>query len=246
MKCSHCHSELQGRFCSKCGQEHTDKKITLGLIFRDILGSFFNVERGLLATYWGLIVKPKEVIERYIQGDRRIYFNPYRLMLVSLTIWALSYFLMKDFLTDVLSQSGYYQLLGIKGYEKIVNEVLLVIVLPFISFGYYLLFRKFKKSSYIEMLSINVYLFACTMIWNVIPLNIALKLGMNFYVYYGVSMGLSLLYDTYCLRQYFGISWTATGWRVLVGSLFGMGIFSVLNIVITTIYIMIKIMLQST
>ena len=76
-------------FCQHCGQRTDTWRLTFADIFRDLLHSFVNVERGPLAFAWALATRPGRVARDYVQGRRRRHYGPFATLAVIAGIAAL-------------------------------------------------------------------------------------------------------------------------------------------------------------
>lgn len=80
-----------------------EKKTTFS--FKTIIRGFlnaFNVERGFIPTIRDTIIKPKEVVDYYIEGNRGKYFTPGRFFVTVFAIAAIIIFFKPE--TDVTDQ----------------------------------------------------------------------------------------------------------------------------------------------
>ena len=88
--CMNCETELTGRFCHACGQEHADHhRSILHLVWESFEG-MFHVDGRLWRTIPWLFVKPGELSKEYFQGKRARHVPPFRTFLVSLLIFILA------------------------------------------------------------------------------------------------------------------------------------------------------------
>ena len=56
--CLNCGTALAGNFCSECGQENTDYRVSLGRLLRDLAEEVLNVESRLWRSLWHLVRYP--------------------------------------------------------------------------------------------------------------------------------------------------------------------------------------------
>ena len=77
--CPNCSAELDGPYCSSCGQRQMD----LDQPFRDLAGeameSFLSVDARILRTLWPLIRRPGQLTVEFMEGRRVRYVHPFKL-----------------------------------------------------------------------------------------------------------------------------------------------------------------------
>jgi hypothetical protein len=77
--CPNCSAELNGPYCSACGQRQTD----LEKPFRDIAGeameSFLSFDARILRTLWPLVRRPGLLTADFLAGRRARYVHPFKL-----------------------------------------------------------------------------------------------------------------------------------------------------------------------
>jgi hypothetical protein len=91
--CPSCGRPGDGAFCPHCGEEMKPERIT----FRYVVSQFFEIFVGfesnrLLHTFRDLAIRPGKTIRRYLEGERKPYYNPvdYALLTGGLVIvWSL-------------------------------------------------------------------------------------------------------------------------------------------------------------
>ncbi|MCS6832815.1 MAG: DUF3667 domain-containing protein [Flammeovirgaceae bacterium] len=111
-QCKNCGTTLQGNFCHHCGQKSYTPRITLGYLFKDLIALITDIDKGFWHTFIYLFIHPSRVIQEYIEGKRKKYYNPFRyLFLISAAILAI--FTYSDFSRKVS-----------KSYEKEFQESL--------------------------------------------------------------------------------------------------------------------------
>ncbi|MDC1451187.1 hypothetical protein N8371_02055 [Vicingaceae bacterium] len=57
-----CGTELNGAYCSSCGERTISKRFTVKESIGWLLTNIFNLEKGFLHTTWALIKSPGKVI----------------------------------------------------------------------------------------------------------------------------------------------------------------------------------------
>jgi uncharacterized membrane protein len=89
--CLNCGQTPSGPFCEFCGQRAGLQPFTLRTLLRQMPKAVFDVDRGLWHTLKGLLLRPGEVINGYLDGRRIRYTNPFTLLLLFVGINAVLY-----------------------------------------------------------------------------------------------------------------------------------------------------------
>lgn len=89
-KCMNCETELEGRFCHACGQEHSDHHRSILHLTWETIESMFHVDGRLWRTIPWLFFKPGDLSREYFEGKRARHVPPFRTFLVSLLIFILA------------------------------------------------------------------------------------------------------------------------------------------------------------
>lgn len=84
VQCKNCKTSFTGNYCFNCGQKATIKRFSLSNLSHEFIHGFFHFHRGFLFTAKELFMRPAITIEKYLDGERINYFNPFTyLVLVS-------------------------------------------------------------------------------------------------------------------------------------------------------------------
>lgn len=164
--CKNCGNQFQGLYCNACGQKVIRKRYTLKHLLELVLESF-NVERGLFYTVKLLFTDPGKLINNYLDGRTKDFYNPLKYLILIASLNAILMLWLDIFDTNVASTN---ELIGsdpegnklqkiILGYFRTYLNVFSLIVLPFYSLASKWVFKK-HKLYYAEHLVIHGYLFA--------------------------------------------------------------------------------------
>ena len=81
--CSNCGSELEGPYCSACGQENRPAAAPLCQSFSTVIDDLFSLDGRVLLTLRFLISRPGHLTSEYLAGRMVRYTHPLRLFLVT-------------------------------------------------------------------------------------------------------------------------------------------------------------------
>jgi hypothetical protein len=76
---------LGHRFCPHCGQANHPTKLTIGILVKDFVDNFFNLDSKFFKTLFH-IYSPTYLTREYLAGRRVKYANPIRLFAISIVI----------------------------------------------------------------------------------------------------------------------------------------------------------------
>ncbi|MGA9589122.1 MAG: DUF3667 domain-containing protein [Salegentibacter sp.] len=83
--------EISDRYCPRCGQMNSTKKLSLEDFFEEFFSGFFAYDSRLHRTLSALLFKPGKISKDYIQGKRTRYANPFRFYLSASILFFLIY-----------------------------------------------------------------------------------------------------------------------------------------------------------
>jgi hypothetical protein len=81
-QCLNCGHAVQSRYCSECGQENTDYRVSLWRLLADLFEELFQLESRLWRSLWTLVRRPGRLTRDYNAGRRVLYTSPLRLYLL--------------------------------------------------------------------------------------------------------------------------------------------------------------------
>ena len=88
--CANCDAEVQGNFCSDCGQKRPHfKDLHFKEIMKQAFGEMTDLDGKIWKTLYHLFRYPGRLTHDFLQGKRKQYINPFRLYLLA----SLLYFL---------------------------------------------------------------------------------------------------------------------------------------------------------
>ena len=167
MECKNCSANLQDEdgFCSYCGARVIDERISTKFLIKEILDKVLSVDNKLMKTFWHLFTKPETVINGYIDGIRKRYYNPFSYLLISITLSGIYFYFLKDIYLESLSdssQSGdsFLSAIFTEDYLNTITEyqsLFTVMNIPIYGFISWLVFLNRKKYNFYEHIIIYLY-----------------------------------------------------------------------------------------
>ncbi|WP_296704516.1 DUF3667 domain-containing protein [Algoriphagus sp.] len=108
-KCLNCGKQLSksDNFCSNCGQENIDQKVSILRFVKDFISNYLNFETVFFQTLPAFFLHPGKLTNTFNEGKRKKYIHPIRLYLIS----SLFYFFVaalaipKDVVDRIMSES---------------------------------------------------------------------------------------------------------------------------------------------
>jgi hypothetical protein len=94
--CLNCETTLNNEaYCPVCGQENTNRNISIWTLIQDFLGDYFSFDSKFFTTLIPLFISPGRVPQEFIEGHRVKHIPPFRILIFSsfvfFTIWGLTF-----------------------------------------------------------------------------------------------------------------------------------------------------------
>lgn len=77
--CLNCKHELEGRFCSQCGQDSRPFQRSIGSIVNGAAEGLFDLDGKILKSIIPILTSPGKLTLAYLKGKRRAQVNPFQL-----------------------------------------------------------------------------------------------------------------------------------------------------------------------
>lgn len=103
--CFNCGNDAEGSFCPKCGQKKITKRLSFGRLLSDVPKTFFNLERGLMRTFFEMFVRPGMMARDFVYGQRKRYINPFSYFLVGATVQLISLWFTSSYIRESFKAS---------------------------------------------------------------------------------------------------------------------------------------------
>lgn len=81
--CGNCGQEVPELFCTRCGQNTKEIRVSFRSLLRDFAGEFFNYDSKFIRTVIPLFVRPGFLTNAFLDGKRVRYVAPLRLYVLS-------------------------------------------------------------------------------------------------------------------------------------------------------------------
>ena len=163
MNCKNCNHEVDGNFCSNCGQSTQIDRINISSFSRELSEGVFQVNKGFFYTLKELSTRPGKSIQEYLQGKRKYHFKPIAYVLLLSTI----YFLLSKITGSSTLSGDFLEGFSNADQETEVAKKQIKIIVWFVNhYAYTTLmliplasFISFKKSNYnyLEHIILNTY-----------------------------------------------------------------------------------------
>lgn len=94
--CLNCNTKLRNEaYCPECGQENTDRNISIWTLTQDFLGDYFSFDSKFFTTLIPLFFRPGRVPKEFMEGHRVKHIPPFRILIFSsfilFSIWGLTF-----------------------------------------------------------------------------------------------------------------------------------------------------------
>jgi len=261
MNCKTCDFKLDNnaQYCSSCGAKIVHDRLSLKGTWEEFVGPFFSWDNNFWRTFFGLFKNPKDVLEAYITGARKKYFQPFSYIILYATI---AVFFYKFFPMDIIfdysegftkgynstNSSGNVPKIDMKGFMETLMSYynfFVLLLIPIYALTSYIIFNK-RGHNFFEHLVFNSYLQSnlgfISLVLQVILVNM---LGMSFGTYSILFLFLFILFTLYAFKELYNQNLKqsiASGIKYLLlffGLYFGIIIaFSLLFIIIHAITLM--------
>jgi len=211
--CLNCQTEFSGHFCPNCGQKASTRRYSWSYVFsKDFLSDIFNFDRGFLHTLKDLSYRPGHLINDYLQGKRKTYFNAVGFLLVVLAIEALLWSMAHNSVAEVMldniqAQVGREAAAGISlgDVESILRnqKAIFLLAVPLAAFFSWLILKRMQYNFLEHCIAIIFLLAMNTMLGFVAGLLGILPISMDiFKVFYVPFSYVVIAFDLLLIWQF--------------------------------------------
>jgi hypothetical protein len=221
--CKNCGSQQINNYCSNCGQLIYTKRFTTKSFLLKVL-EVLDIEKGFFFALKKLLINPGKVINDYLSGRTKVYFNPLKFYIIIAGISAVLMIWLDIYDANIKNTN---ELIGVNQtqalqFQQSANlfikqyiNVFSLLLLPFLSLGSLWFYHK-RKLFYGEHLIINCFLMAEVSAVSIIlyPFyKIIPALSDNIIL---IGFALSILYYSYSLKSIF----KGSIFKSLIGAIF--------------------------
>ncbi|HKK38265.1 MAG TPA: DUF3667 domain-containing protein [Cryomorphaceae bacterium] len=250
MNCKNCKTifEESDDYCSRCGGKVIRNRLTIKSLFHHISETYFNYDNKLLRTYLTLFSEPEEVIVGYINGTRKKYVDVIGYFALAITLSGLQLFFLSKLdmdmpaYYDTTTEIGKRQEAFTKAIYTFTTEyqaLVLMLYIPFYALFAKLVFRKYKKFNYTELLVVFLYCQAHLSITSAVLIPVlSISDSMSLGLLSTLILPIQLIYFIYALKRVYGLTARQMFFRTLVFLLWMFLLFIIFSIL--TAVIMIK------
>lgn len=102
MNCKNCHAELNSehKYCNECGAKIVNERITLKNLISGLLVSL-GWDNRFFVTFKDLVLKPELVFEKYLNGTRKKYTNPFTFFAIGAALSVFIFNIYSDKLLEI-------------------------------------------------------------------------------------------------------------------------------------------------
>jgi len=106
MNCKNCKHVLlaDSKFCKECGAKVVTHRMTISVLYKDVLKNIFVWDNKYFKTIAALISKPKILLQEYLSGTRGKYTSPFTFFAIGI---AISLLVFNYFKADYINATPY-------------------------------------------------------------------------------------------------------------------------------------------
>ena len=199
MRCKNCDGTLRTDYlyCPACGGKVIRNRITVKNLWVDILDRYFNLDNTFIKTFVHLFTKPENVIEGYLQGQRRKYLNPISYLGIAITLSGFIVFMMARSLGDMdfdVFNTGVQTVYQEKMMDFVLDyqSLLFIFYIPVMAVAGWMCFDQ-KRYNFAERTTIFMYTLAHFSLFSFIPSILILAFAPHFYLSFSLIGSLAML-----------------------------------------------------
>lgn len=146
-KCTVCSCDMDGNYCSQCGQQYTNRRVSQSTVFRDLLDNLYGVDQSLLSNLKVALKNPQFLVRNFWKGYRKYYFGPGRYLVIAALALVLNF---------VVTEESFL-LITIESEDVAQQFVFLFIFLTLFTLSSFLTYYWPWKKNFAEHAVLNIY-----------------------------------------------------------------------------------------
>jgi RNA polymerase subunit RPABC4/transcription elongation factor Spt4 len=203
--CQNCAATIaeKHKFCPNCGQKADTHRLNFHYMWHEIVHAFIHADKSIFHLTQQMATQPGYVVKNYVAGMRKRYFNPFSYFLIAVAVMALL--------------NNYFHLMEVEGPNKVTNMTtqhfnkIIFFSVPISSFFSWIFFKK-SGYNYWENFVYHIFIGGFRLVFFLFFAASILLFREHYYAVLGLYMFVSLLYNIYASKQFYGETWT---WTVL-------------------------------
>ncbi|MBC6607297.1 DUF3667 domain-containing protein [Hymenobacter sp. BT188] len=234
--CLNCRQQLSaGSFCPNCGQRRPHR-LTVGHVAHEVFHVFTHADNTIIGYIPQVLFHPGRVVDDYLAGRRKRYFNPFQFLLLVLGLT-----------TVVAVALHYYEATGLEIQQRLAGRVppaelarmvqyfhylgkyynlwWLLLALPMYSFFTWLVYRS-RGVNYAESFFVHVIIGSAANLYSVVILLVIwladVKASASTYLNSSLQVVVGILYMIFIGKHAFELSWPGAIWRAFLSVLLSM------------------------
>ncbi|MGB3466922.1 MAG: DUF3667 domain-containing protein [Cyclobacteriaceae bacterium] len=253
-QCINCETTLRGNYCHACGQRNISKRITIRTLVDDFTSKWLGWDNKFLRTIKALTLQPGLVANKYIGGNRVSFVGPLGYAFLTSAIMILSFNWLGVDYGELIRASQEAMSTATNGGEPIPEEVqelnktlnklmtdhvrtMLFIMIPFIVFTGYVLYRSGsygKKYNMLELSVLHIYLAGHSVWFTILLFPVFRLIGFGYSWILTVTSMIYVIFGMYDFHSKKGFRAVI---KALVTYLIGLFLFMIVLSIFTIIYI---------
>ena len=161
--CKNCGTEFEGKYCPRCGQKASTRRIVTRDLFTDLIKKLIPWDKGFLFTLRRLMTSPGRMVRDYLNGHRVDHSKPlsFLFLVTAIVLFAFNQDLFMRSMEVNTGQDiqGNQQVMGLTKWLFSHMSLVMLGLIPFLALCSKLFFRR-DDINYAEHLVFNVYLMA--------------------------------------------------------------------------------------
>ncbi|MNU65169.1 hypothetical protein D3C71_544580 [compost metagenome] len=195
--CKNCASELNGNYCSNCGQSADTHKLNFHYMWHDIQHGLLHFDKGIFYSIKELYTRPGHSVREFLDGKRVKHFKPLSMVIVLATVYAFLFHILHLDHNTVISIQDSSPKPGMNpmNFSKWITDhyaLSRLMSIPLLALTTWICFYK-QKRNFVELLILTAFVTAQSLILMIVTLPITYFLKHTETASYFFNFGLQLV-----------------------------------------------------